>query len=214
VRVIKLTLGIIDTNCYIVVCESRGKAAVIDPGDEAPKVLAALEEAEADLSLILLTHGHIDHAGALAGLARATGAPVYVHPEDRNMLYEQEGELAVLVPPGYEPPGMTEPLVEGEAIKVGNLSIDVLHTPGHTRGSCSFKLDEHLFSGDLIFAGSVGRTDLVGGDARTLMRSVIEKVMPLSGDTIIHPGHGPDTTLANEKADNPFLMVERLEWRG
>lgn len=212
-QVVTLAVGMIATNCYLVIDEGRGKAWVIDPGGDAARILAELEQHEADLCAIVLTHGHADHVGALTELSHATGAPILIHPEDRLMLSEVEPEFRMLLANGYEAPSITEPLVDDAVLHCGDIALKVMHTPGHTRGSCSLLTDGRIFCGDLLFAGSVGRTDLAGGDTRTLIKSIIERIMPLPEATIVHPGHGEATTVGLEKQNNPFLQLDRLEWR-
>lgn len=214
-RILKTTVGILATNCYSVLCESGKRAAVIDPGGDPEAILGPLDEAGATVTAILLTHGHVDHIGGLTVLAERTGAPIHIHPEDAALLTAVEEEFRSLIPDNYRPPAETIPLADGQRLAVGELCIGVLHTPGHTRGSCSFLLEaKHLFTGDLLFAGSVGRTDLAGGDWLSLARSLRERILALEDDTLIHPGHGEETTLADEKAANPFLAPERLRWEG
>lgn len=213
-QVVTVTVGILATNCYLVVDDGTMKAAVIDPGDSGVAVGEKLAGMGAEPSAIILTHGHVDHIGGVSELARQTGAPVRIHDEDRIMLSTVDAEFATLLPRDYEPPETTATMDDGDEIEIGGMSISVIHTPGHTPGSCSLLADGHLFTGDLLFAGSVGRTDLPGGDSRTLARSLSERIMTLPDETVIHPGHGPETTLGEERISNPFLMPERLRWSG
>jgi hydroxyacylglutathione hydrolase len=214
VKIVTIPVGMLATNCYLVVDQTAGKAALIDPAADPAKLLDALAKENADLATILLTHGHADHVGALTAVAHATGAPVRLHSADVDTLHDAGASTGFMLPADWEPPELVETLEDGDQIEVGGITVSVLHTPGHTPGSCSFLAEGHLFSGDLLFAGSVGRTDMPGGDTRRMIRTLIEKIMPLPAATKVHPGHGPSTTIGAEKASNPFLERDRLEWRG
>jgi hydroxyacylglutathione hydrolase len=199
------TLGPLEENTYLVYFPDEQAAVCIDPGDESAALTEALARRGLTLRHILLTHGHIDHVAGAFALARASGAPVAMHPDDRFML-EELPALGQLF--GYGPlsvPTIDADLQGGERIAVGGTAIDILHTPGHSPGSVTFALPGHLFVGDLIFSGNIGRTDLPGGDEATLLRSVREKIWPYPDNTLIHPGHGQPTTVGVEKRMNPFL---------
>ncbi len=204
-------LWLAQTNCYVVAAERGGLAAVVDAPPDPAGVAALLATYDLVPAALLVTHGHIDHVGAAGALARSTGVTAYLHPDDDWLVAEPEVQLRALfgmVPDGeWAPPERFDPLADGQVLEVGGLAFEALHTPGHTPGHCCFQLAEHgiLFSGDQLFAGSIGRTDLPGGDYDTLMRSMADKVLPLPADTRVLPGHGPETTLARERATNPFL---------
>ncbi len=202
----RLELGMLGTNCYILAGEAGGRAAVIDPAGEIKRIVSALRAHDLKLQAILLTHGHADHAAGAGPLSDAAEAPVYVHPLDAAALAGRKNLLLGLQAGvmGSRPRQVQE-IEDGDELRVGSLKLDVLHTPGHTPGGVSFHLPGHLFCGDLIFSGSIGRTDLRGGSLQQLLDAVLAKVWELPGDTVIHPGHGPETTLAREKAHNPFL---------
>jgi len=202
-----LQVGMLGTNCYIVAANRGGDAAVIDPGGDLKAILAMLKRNELTCTVILCTHGHMDHVAAAGPLSEATGAGVMVHPEDAEALSALRARLLGGVVGGVVPakPRSVEMLEPGSTIDVGELQFQVLHTPGHTRGSVSFYAAPYLFCGDLIFAGSIGRTDLRGGSMADLMASVKEKVFVLPADTRIMTGHGPRTTLAAERRSNPYL---------
>ena len=161
---------------------------------------------------LLLTHGHIDHMGGAGSVARTGEMAVFVHPDDDFLTLHPEQQLRMLfgIAPGgdFAPPEKRLDLSDGQTLDLAGLSLDVLHTPGHTPGHCCFLVVEEglLFSGDQLFAGSIGRTDLPGGDYDTLMRSMADKILPLDDEVIVHPGHGPATTLARERRLNPFLQ--------
>ena len=161
---------------------------------------------------LLLTHGHIDHTGGAGVVVGATGIDSYVHPDDDFLTLDPLNQLRMLfgmVPPGdYSPPTDLKRLTDGQVLRMAGLELEVVHTPGHTPGHCCFlnRAEGVLFSGDHLFAGSIGRTDLPGGDYDTLMESMRTRVLPLDDDVLVYPGHGPTTTLADERRSNPFLQ--------
>lgn len=197
-------------NGFVVACEDTGEAVIIDPGDEVPELLAIANERRLTIGHILLTHAHVDHVSGVMAATRATGAPVLVHRGDL-FLYEaavEQGRMFgydVVPPP---PPGFYEP---GTSIRFGRLEAAVLHTPGHSPGGVCLAVrpagsaDVQLFVGDTLFAGSIGRTDLPGGDYKTLMASIRDVLLPFPDETVAHPGHGPSTTIGAERRTNPFL---------
>lgn len=201
----KITAGPLAVNCYIIVCEATGAGAVIDPGDEAPVILNHIKQQRIDVKLILLTHGHVDHLAHLSRIKKELGAEFLMHQDDVFLL---KGLFAQALMFGLPNPGNPKPdrfVSDGDEIALGRLKIKVLHTPGHSPGSVTYFVDNKLFVGDLIFAGSIGRTDLPGGDYQKLIRSVESKIFTLPDDTIIYPGHGPETTVGQEKSTNPFF---------
>lgn len=204
--VTRLVLGELDTNCWIVSDGSGGPLVVIDPAAEPQRVLETI--AGRPVTAVILTHGHFDHLGAAAEVVEETGAPLLVSAEDAEAITSAEANGGAEFGFDFAAPAPDRLLVDGDVIESGGLTLSVWATPGHTQGSIcllasGFTGDEHLFSGDTLFAGSVGRTDLAGGDPRA-MRSSIALLASLSHSTIVHPGHGPDTTIGNESRHNYF----------
>lgn len=208
-RVIGLTVGPIQENAYVLGDEASGACAVIDPGAEPERILQAARAVageRARVTAVLLTHAHLDHVGAVAPIRDATGARVWLHPDDLP-LYRSAPEQARSF--GWTLPAPPEPdrlFAEGVAVEVGPIPLWVRHAPGHSPGHVVLVGDGLAFVGDCVFAGSIGRSDLPGGDQRTLLRSIERTILPLAGDTVLYPGHGPETTVARERATNPFLI--------
>jgi glyoxylase-like metal-dependent hydrolase (beta-lactamase superfamily II) len=204
----RFALGPIQTNCYVVRADGAAPAAVVvDPGGDAPELLLQLERLGTSCAAILITHGHFDHVGGVADLAESTGAPVYMPEGERDRL-ERYSEFAPAGVPGraHTPDHLLE---GGETIDVAGLSFECISIPGHSPAHIAFYADRHLFSGDLLFAGSVGRVDLPGGDWDTLLESVRTLAERFPPETIVYPGHGTQTTLGAELERNPFLAELR-----
>jgi hydroxyacylglutathione hydrolase len=197
--------GEIETNCYLFYCEASRACAIIDPGAEPGKIFAAVADLELKPALILNTHGHIDHIGANRDMKDKYGVPIYLHSADAPMLKIMERVELGLVFGSRDLPSPDRLLVDGDEIAVGGKALRAIHTPGHTPGSVSFLGDGLLFSGDTLFCGGVGRTDLEGGSWKELDRSIREKLFALPGGTVVLPGHGPWTTVEQEKLSNPFF---------
>ncbi|MGI9020778.1 MAG: MBL fold metallo-hydrolase [Solirubrobacterales bacterium] len=204
-----LTVGQVAENCFVVRREGSDRGLVVDPGEEAERILAVIGEMGMGVDAILLTHTHFDHVGAVAPVARATGAPVYCPELEVPVL----ADIMAFVPwPGfgpYEGYDADETISGGERLELAGLEIDVLHTPGHSPGHVTFSVpaEAALFSGDVLFQGSVGRTDLPGGDAPTLMDSLRLLAESFPEETTVYPGHMGITTLGAERATNPFLAA-------
>ena len=202
-----LPVGPLQCNCSILGDETSGEAIVVDPGDDIPRILAILARHKLTVKQILITHAHIDHIAGAARLKALTGSPILYNQLDLplvKMMDIQAGWLGIATPE-VQPPD--DNLQEGRLISITGLSGSILHTPGHTQGSVCLHLPAHelLLAGDTLFAGSVGRTDLPGGDTQTLIRSIQEKLLSLPDSTKVVPGHGPNTTIGNERESNPFL---------
>ena len=203
----ELTVGPIMANCFILGCEEKKEAAVIDPGDETERILKTLEESGLSAKHIVNTHGHFDHVGGNRKLKAATGADILIHPLDVPMLSNLSASAAAWGLFAEDSPEPDRTLKEGDTVVVGTITLKVIHTPGHTRGGISLFTDGVLFVGDTLFAGSIGRTDFPGGDYDTLITSIQNKLFPLGDDTRVFSGHGPETTIGREKLrrNNPFV---------
>jgi glyoxylase-like metal-dependent hydrolase (beta-lactamase superfamily II) len=201
------TVGLVQENCFLLRRDGAQSALIVDPGDEAPRILAAVEELGVSVEAILVTHCHFDHVGAVAPVAEATGAPVYVSEIERPVL----ADIMSYVPfPGFGPYESYEAdhtLKGGERLELAGFEIDVLFTPGHSPGHLTYSIpsEQAIFSGDVLFQGSVGRVDLPGGDWDTLLGSIGTLVESLPEDTTVHPGHMGITSLGVERRTNPFL---------
>jgi glyoxylase-like metal-dependent hydrolase (beta-lactamase superfamily II) len=201
----KLAVGPIMANCFIVGCRETREAAVIDPGDEANRILLALAEAKLTVKQIINTHGHFDHVGANKRMKAATGAPILIHALDAPMLSTLSRSAAAWGMSAEDSPSPDRTIDEGDVIRFGSISFQVIHTPGHTLGGVSLLADGCLFVGDTLFAGSVGRTDFPGGDFDTLRSSIQKKLFTLGDEVKVFTGHGPETTIGEEKRHNPFV---------
>jgi len=201
----KLEVGPIMANCFILGCESTKEAVVVDPGDDADRILMALAKAELQVKYLVNTHGHFDHVGANKRMKEVTGAPIAIHPGDEPMLTELSRSAAMFGLSAENSPPADRLLNHGDEICFGDTTLKVIHTPGHSPGGICLYTPGHLFAGDALFAGSIGRTDLPGGDFDTLISSIKTKLFTLPEETVVYTGHGPETSIGNEKRMNPFL---------
>jgi hydroxyacylglutathione hydrolase len=201
-----VVVGPFAMNAYLAACGETGEALLVDPGAEVPRVLA-LAEPGWRIGRIFLTHGHIDHVAGAAEAQAATGAPMTIHAADQGWLEALPRQAEMFGFPGAAVPRPDRLHQDGEPLTLGNLAAQVLHTPGHSPGSCClwFPGEAVLFTGDTLFLGSVGRTDLPGGDFEQLARSIKERLFPLGDEVTFHPGHGPAGSLGDERRQNPFV---------
>jgi hydroxyacylglutathione hydrolase len=189
----KLVVGPYQANCYILGDQQTKTGVVIDPGDEVLRILKEISKNDLKIIYILITHGHIDHIGGSVELKKVTKAPLFIHTLDTPGL-------------NFKPDGY---LYDGQKIHFGSYSISVIHTPGHSPGGVSFYSPGVIFTGDTLFAGSIGRTDFPGGDYNKLIEGVVTKIFPLGDDVRVYPGHGPATTIGRERLTNPFFTSSR-----
>ena len=199
-----LPVGPLQANCYLVGCEETGEGFVIDPGGDADEILAAIERLELTVRCIFDTHGHPDHVAANAAVREGTRATLYIHAADRAMI-ESPDPMAVMITGGLDACAPDATYDEGDEIEVGGLTVRVMHTPGHTPGCVCLCVGDDVFTGDTLFAGGIGRTDLPGGSWPVLADSLRRLVDELVPATRIHPGHGPSSTMAEEARSNPWL---------
>jgi glyoxylase-like metal-dependent hydrolase (beta-lactamase superfamily II) len=185
----KLSVGIYQANCYILGCKDTNEGLVIDPGDEVQRIVREISSSGLNVRYILATHGHFDHTGGARQLREITHAPFLIHALDATAL-------------NFQPDGN---LTEGQELEIGVFTIKVLHTPGHSPGGVCLYAPGVVFTGDTLFAGSIGRTDFPGGDHRALLQGVIQKLFPLGDDLRVYPGHGPASTIGHEQRYNPFF---------
>jgi hydroxyacylglutathione hydrolase len=202
-----LTVGLLEVNCYILGDEETKEAVVIDPGGDEDEILEVLNHNQFQLKLIIDTHGHFDHVDANQPLKEATGAKIAIHEADAQMLDQPSAEAMFFTGNRVR---LSQPdilLKEGDVLTFGSYRLRVLHTPGHTPGGISLLLEDHtyVYVGDLLFAGSIGRTDFPGGDFDALINAVRTKIFPLGDNYIVYPGHGPVTTVGQERKYNPFF---------
>ncbi|MBI5603583.1 MAG: MBL fold metallo-hydrolase [Deltaproteobacteria bacterium] len=200
-----LVVGPIQANCFILGDEKTLEAVVIDPGDEVKRILAGLQKQSLQLKYIINTHGHFDHVGANKALKDKTGAPILIHKGDAPMLSQLSASAAVWGMQVDDSPQADRLLEDGDRIVFGQITLEVIHTPGHSPGGISLYTPKDLFVGDTLFAGSIGRTDFPGGDYDQLIAYVRNRLFVLGDDVRVFPGHGPATTIGQERRHNPFF---------
>lgn len=203
-----LPVGPLQCNCSVIGDEGTREAMVIDPGDEIDDILQIVERHRLQVKQIVITHAHIDHVGGAMKLKQITGAPILLNQNDQTLLKMMDVQAAWV---GMKPPGkiaIDQSLKDADRLRVGSLDATVMHTPGHTEGSIClyFPAEQKLIAGDTLFAGSIGRTDLPGGSFDKIMDSLKGRVLALPDETIVVPGHGPETTIGEERESNPFLI--------
>jgi glyoxylase-like metal-dependent hydrolase (beta-lactamase superfamily II) len=206
-------VGPLACNCYIVGDPTAREAVVIDPGGDVDRLWSTIQDEGLSVTAIVATHAHFDHVVAAERLRELTGAPFLLHDDDKALLswMQESGRLflGIDLPP---PPEVDTAAGEGDRIIAGELQLEVLHTPGHSPGSISLVADDAVFSGDTLFQGSIGRSDLPGGDGELLISAIRQKLFPLGDELPVYPGHGPATTLATEKKSNPFVGETSRFW--
>jgi len=200
-----LAVGPIQANCFILGCEETREAVVIDPGEEADRILALVAETNLTVKYIINTHGHMDHVSANKKMHEATGAPILIHSLDAPMLDQVADSAAAWGFKAENSPAPERQLQDDDEITFGNITLTVIHTPGHTRGGISLYTDGEVFVGDTLFAGSIGRTDFPGGSFEVIRESIQQKLFQLGDNVRVHTGHGPATTIGHEKRHNPFV---------
>jgi len=206
VKIDHRTVGVFEENCYLLSDEQAGHGVLIDPGDEPEQILAMVRAANVTLDAIWLTHAHIDHIGAIAGVRRVFDVPVLLHPRDLPYYRDLSARAAQVYGIDFEQPeGPDAELADGQELLCGDLRFTVMHVPGHAPGLVAFNGHGVSFGGDLLFAGSIGRTDLPLGNPAEMNASLERYASELPGETIVYPGHGPRTTLERERRTNPFL---------
>lgn len=204
-EVIRMPAGIYAANCYIVYDENAKEGIVVDPGGDVDDIINRIEKLGLTIKYIVLTHGHGDHIAGVKGLKNHTGAKVAIHKDDAYMVRDGRKNLSSMMAMGtveFEPDILLD---EKDVIEFGNIKCEVIHTPGHTPGGITLRIGDSLFTGDTLFAGSIGRTDFEGGSFDTIINSIKTKLMVFPDDTKVYPGHGPSTTIKMEKRYNPFI---------
>jgi hydroxyacylglutathione hydrolase len=195
------------TNCYLVSCTATNEAALIDPGGDPELIEMMINEAgNPRITMIVNTHAHVDHASAVFEMQESHKAPFHLHPDDGFLLDHLETQAAIYGMDGVTRPRVDADLADGQEIPLGELTLRIIHTPGHSPGGVCIAVEDQLICGDTLFAGSIGRTDLPGGSTEVLLDSIRSKLLDnLDDNTVIHPGHGPASTLGRERVSNPFL---------
>ncbi len=204
-EIITMPVGLQSANSYIIYDQAKGNAAVIDPGGNGEDILNGITSRNLELKYILLTHGHFDHIDAVGWLKDKTGAKVAIHKDDASCLVDSSINLSHSLGRESVQPQADLLLNHGDTIRIGDIELIVIHTPGHSLGSISLLADNAVFTGDTLFRGSIGRTDFLGGSMGQILNSIKNKLLVLDDNTIVYPGHGPKTTIGYEKATNPFL---------
>lgn len=204
-KVITIPAGIYAANCYLVYSEDEKKALVIDPGGDGELIMKKAEDLDLSIEYIILTHGHADHIGGVGELKTLSHAPVGIHKADEAMLKNGDVNLSSQMAMGRVELAPDLILEDGDELKFGSLLAKIIHTPGHTPGGISIKIEDSIFTGDTLFAGSIGRTDFPGGSYEEIIASIKEKIIIYPETTIIYPGHGPASNIKIEKDTNPFL---------
>lgn len=206
-----LTVGLFDENCYILGDEKTGEAILFDPGDEAERIMETVTGHNLYPTRIINTHAHVDHVMAVGRIQRETGVDFYLHADEMVLLDRLEQTASDFGFGPIDPPRVTHHPQSGDRFHLGALSFTAVHMPGHSPGSLGYLFPDMLIGGDVLFAGSIGRTDLPGADHETLMETLKTRILPLDDALWVHPGHGPSTTIRQERQSNPFLLALQRE---
>ncbi len=204
-QVRKLVVGDLQTNCYILGDEKTKEGVVIDPGGDIDEIERVIQKEDLNIKYIILTHGHADHIAALNELKKKTNALILIHPADSDMLVDPIYNLSSFTGEDLICPKADKFLDDGDKVKVGAMELEVLYTPGHSPGGISLFGDKMIFTGDALFCGGIGRTDFPGASHTQLLNSIKNKILSKPDDTVVHPGHGPETTIGEEKKNNPWI---------
>ncbi len=204
-KIIRIPAGIYAANCYIIYSTQTNKGIIVDPGGDVDRILEIIQEKRLTIDYIVLTHGHGDHIGGVIELLDDLKVPLLVHKNDLDMISNAKMNLSSTMPIGSIELKADKLLKDGDLIKFGELVAEVIHTPGHTKGGICIKIEDNIITGDTLFQGSIGRTDLPGGDYDTIINSIKEKLLIYPDSTIVWPGHGIQTTIGSERRSNPFL---------
>lgn len=201
----QMSVGPLQVNCYIVCDPEMKEAVIIDPGEEGDRILRYVEQEGLTITKVINTHGHFDHIGANRKILQETGAALLIHKDDLPLLMHAKNHAEIYGLSVISSPEPDQLLHEGDTFQIGRFSCEVFHVPGHSPGGICLLCAGHLFVGDVLFSGSIGRTDLPGGNFDSLVEGVRDKLFALPDQTIVHPGHGPDTTIDEERRSNPFV---------
>lgn len=204
-KIKRIPAGIYAANCYIIYSEDSKEGIVVDPGGDVDEILASIEEDKLKIKCIILTHGHADHIGGIVSLRQALSVPVMIHEDDREMLIDGNKNLSTMMAMGTIEVEPNVLLKDGDIIEFGEEKAEIIHTPGHTRGGICIKVGDNIITGDTLFAGSIGRTDLLGGDYETIIKSIKDKLLIYPDEVKVFPGHGAPSTIGKERVSNPFL---------
>ncbi|CCQ93583.1 Beta-lactamase domain protein [[Clostridium] ultunense Esp] len=204
-KVVRIPAGIYAANCYLVYSEDTKEAIVIDPGGDEKDIITQIKDLELDIKYIIFTHGHGDHIAGVNGIKEYTNAPLAIHKDDEYLLMDGKSNFSSMMAMGTVEISADILLDDGDEISFGDLIAEIIHTPGHTPGGICIKIGDSIFTGDTLFAGSIGRTDFPKSSFKDIMNSINKRIIIYPDETKIYPGHGPATTIENEKRSNPFI---------